>query len=322
MNKTDGLFAQLLNRNEPIILDGGLATELENQGFDLSSNLWSAKLLLENPQAIIDAHRAYYDAGAQITISASYQATQKAFMSLGKSASESQGLITQSIQLAKIAREDFLRENPEIINSPLVAASIGPYGASLADGSEYTGNYDIDDKGLAEFHRQRLHWLDSSGADVLACETIPSRQEAQVLCELLLQVNTPAWISFSCIDGKRCCDGSSIAEIARLFVDHPKVLAIGINCTSPLHINSLIREIKSVSPGLAIVVYPNSGEHYHADTGSWQGTSSPIECGAAAVNWYRSGAKLIGGCCRMGPAHIKEISHHLNEERMRIETGN
>ncbi len=165
--------------------------------------------------------------------------------------------------------------------------------------------------GLAEFHRHRLAWLDASSADVLACETIPSLQEARVLRQLLLDVATPAWVCFSCKDEKHCSDGTPLAECAALFVNHPKVLAVGINCTSPLYIDALIAEIKAAAPQLAIVVYPNSGEQYDAACNSWRGTSSPIECGAAAVNWRNKGARIIGGCCRIGPTHIREIARAL-----------
>ncbi len=311
MNTASYRFEQFLERAAPLILDGGLATELEAQGYGLSSELWSAELLLNNPQAIINAHRAYLDAGANCTISASYQATEQGFMSVGLSASDARQLIVQSVQLAKTARDDFLRDNLNATFTPLVAASIGPYGAALADGSEYTGDYDIDDEGLIEFHRQRLAWLDASDADVLACETIPGLAEARVLCQLLLDVATPAWVSFSCRDEKHCSDGTPIRECVALFNGHPRVLAVGINCTSPAYIDALIAEVKAATSQLAIVVYPNSGERYEASSNGWYGTCSPIECGAAAVNWRDSGASIIGGCCRMGPAHIAEIARAL-----------
>jgi homocysteine S-methyltransferase len=194
-------------------------------------------LLLNNPQAIVDAHRAYLDAGAHCTISASYQATEQGFMSLGSSVSEARQLIAKSVQLAMTARDDFLRDNPDSEVTPMVAASIGPYGAARADGSEYSGDYGIDDESLNEFHRDRLALLDASGADVLACETIPSLQEARILCELLRTVTTPAWVSFSCKDEKHCSDGTLLAQCAALFASHPRVLAVGINCTSPNYID-------------------------------------------------------------------------------------
>jgi homocysteine S-methyltransferase len=300
-------FEQILASGLPLILDGGLATELENRGYALDSVLWSAELLLNNQQVIVDVHRSYLEAGANCIISASYQATEQGFISLGATAGEARDLLVRSVELAMTARDEFVRDHATPELSPLVAASVGPYGASLADGSEYTGDYAIDARELAEFHRQRLALLDASGADVLACETIPSLSEACVLSQLLETVTTPAWVSFSCRDGKHCSDGTPIRECAVLFQDHPRVLAVGVNCTPPQYIDSLIAEIRAAAPQLAIVVYPNSGEHYDAGSNSWRGTCSPLECGAAALNWRNSGATIIGGCCRMGPAHIREM---------------
>ena len=304
------MFLDLLTENKTLLLDGGLATQLEAMGHDLNSELWSAKLLIEQPQAIVAAHRAYFEAGANCTISASYQASIEGFMKLGLSFDEAKHLITYSVELALKARDEFIAANPSQ-QLPLVAASVGPYGATLADGSEYTGNYHISDQALFDFHRERLHWLDQSGADILACETIPSLQEAKVLEQLLRDCQTPAWMSFSCRSGTELSDGSPIADCAKLFDHHPSVKAVGVNCTSPIYINELITTIKQACPQQNIVVYPNSGESYEASTNTWHGTASPLECGLAAKDWRSNGANIIGGCCRMGPDHIQQIKQQL-----------
>ncbi len=314
MNATDSnnnLFPQALKRPEPILLDGGLATELEARGYDINTDLWSAGLLQCDPQAIIDVHRAYLDAGAQCIISASYQASGQGFMQLGISANVADELIASSVLLARTARRQYLDDNPGTDPLPIVAASIGPYGATLHDGSEYTGNYGVSRDAIRRFHEERLRILDQAGADVLACETIPDYQEAQVLCELLEDVKNPAWISFSCRDERHISDGTPLEQAARLFRDHPRVLAIGINCTPPRLISSLIDRVKAAAPDKAIVVYPNSGEKYSAEKRSWSGTVSPGECAAAAEAWRDAGAKLIGGCCRMGPQHIAAMGEQL-----------
>jgi len=308
------LFAEALKRPEPILLDGGLATELEARGYDISTDLWSAGLLQSDPQAIIDVHRAFLDAGARCIISASYQASRQGFMSLGLSAKDADELIASSVSLARTARQQYLDDNSGADPAPIVAASVGPYGATLHDGSEYTGNYSIGQNALRDFHEERLPILDRAGADVLACETIPDYQEAQVLCELLENVKSPAWISFSCRDELHISDGTPLAEVADLFRDHPKVLAIGINCTAPRLISSLIDQVKAAAPDKAIVVYPNSGEKFDAEDRSWSGTVSPGECAAAAQSWRDAGAKLIGGCCRMGPQHIGAIREQLAKD--------
>ncbi len=308
--KSSLCFEQRLRQAGSIVLDGGLATELEAQGFELGTELWSAKMLQEQPEAIVAAHLAYFEAGAQCTISASYQATQAGLMGLGLSEPEADALMVLSVELAIQARDQFMALHPDA-SAPLVAASIGPYGASLADGSEYTGDYDIDDAALLAFHRDRLSLLDGSGADLLACETIPSIQEARVLHELLESTQLPAWVSFSCKDGKHLNDGTPIRECAQLFAGHPRVKAIGVNCSSPAHINSLIKTIRAENTGLEVVVYPNSGETYDAQENCWHGTATALECGVAAKSWLNSGAKIVGGCCRMGPEHISEIANRV-----------
>ncbi len=315
MNSRKSNFEKFLEQDKPIILDGGLGSELNDRGYDISTPLWSAGLLIDSPQAIIDAHRAYLDAGAQCITSASYQASITGFATMGLSPEQAKELFIKSVDLAKSAIDEFLQQNPDCGYQPLVAASIGPYGAFVADGSEYSGDYGVDNATLLEFHRQRLIWLDAAGADVLACETIPSIQEAVVLSQLLEQVNTPAWLSFSCQDERLLNDGNTLRQAVALFEHHPRVLAIGVNCTAPQFIQSLIGEIRSASWDRAIVVYPNSGGHYDADDKVWHGIETPLECAAAARSWYEAGAKIIGGCCRMGPAHIREMARESGTER-------
>ncbi len=308
------VFIEALAGPGTILLDGGLATELEARGCDIGTELWSAGLLRSDPQAIIDVHRAYLDAGAQCIISASYQASRQGFMSLGMSVQAADELITSSVSLAKMARQQYLDDNPGTDPLPIVAASVGPYGATLHDGSEYTGNYGVGRDAIRRFHEERLAILDRAGADVLACETIPDYQEAQVLCELLEDVRSPAWISFSCRDERCINDGTPVEKVASLFRDHPRVQAVGINCTPPRLILRLIEQIKVAAPDKAIVVYPNSGEKYNAEKRSWSGTVSPVECAVAAKAWRDAGAKLIGGCCRMGPQHIAAMSEYLTRK--------
>jgi len=307
------VFAKALERRSPLVLDGGLATQLEAQGHDLGSTLWSAALLRSNPQAIALAHRAFLEAGAECIISASYQASRAGFMSLGLSAADADRLIASAVEIAIAARDAFLSERPGTESAPLVAASIGPYGAVLHDGSEYRGNYSIGRKPLREFHEPRLRLLDDCGADVLACETIPDRNEADVLAELLETAKTPAWISFSCRDERSISDGTPIADAAGRFRGHEKVLAVGINCTAPQFVTRLIGEVRRAVPGKAIVVYPNSGERYDARDNTWHGTVTPLDCAAASREWQAAGATIIGGCCRMGPAHITAMRDALRQ---------
>ena len=307
-------FEKGLARGSPIVLDGGLATELEAQGYDIGTGLWSAALLQSDPAAIVAAHLAYLEAGAEIIISASYQASHMGFAELGLSEGQADDLIISSIELACTARQRFLDVHPETDRAPIVAASIGPYGAALHDGSEYTGNYDIDEVGLRRFHERRLTLLDESRADVLACETIPNRVEAGVLCELLGNARLPAWVSFACRDERSISDTTPLQEAAAMFRDHPRVLALGVNCTAPHFISSLINEIKTAAPGKAIIVYPNSGETYDVSSNSWFGEESAIEYAGAAKNWYDAGAVIIGGCCRIGPKDISILRATVTDQ--------
>jgi homocysteine S-methyltransferase len=291
----------------PLLLDGGLSNELEKQGCNLNHNLWSAKLLESNPEAIILAHINYLESGAQCIITSSYQATLPGFMAIGYDKPSASGLILKSVQLAEEARSRFLSLNPHA-SKPLIAASIGPYGAYLADGSEYRGDYVISDQELRDFHEPRINLLDNSTADILACETIPGFQEARVLSEILENVKKPAWISFSCKDGKHISDGTPIEQCAAYFAHHPTVFAIGVNCTSPEFISALIRSIKTKSGNKKIVVYPNSGAVYHAESKTWSGLSDLSSCEIMVKEWMDLGADIIGGCCGVGPQQIKAMS--------------
>jgi homocysteine S-methyltransferase len=296
----------------PFLLDGGLSNELERQGCDLNQKLWSAKLLESNPEAIILAHLSYLESGAQCIITSSYQATLLGFMAIGYDKSAASALILKSVQLAEEARNRFLLSNPHA-SKPLIAASIGPYGAYLADGSEYRGDYVISDQELRDFHEPRINLLDNSAADILACETIPSFREAKVLSEILETTKKPAWISFSCKDGKHISDGTPIDKCATLFSNHPTVFAVGVNCTSPEFISGLIQSIKTKSGNKKIVVYPNSGATYHAESKTWSNLSNLSSCEIMAKEWMNLGADIVGGCCGIGPQQIKAMSKIISK---------
>ena len=306
-------FRDALARAQPLILDGGLATQLEAQGCDIGNALWSASLLVENPQAIVDANRAFLEAGAECIASASYQASREGFAQRGMTADEADALMLRSVELTMQARDAFVATaSPNFI--PLVAASIGPYGAVLHDGSEYRGDYLVGGDELRRFHDARLRLFDASGADVLAFETIPSLPEAEALADLLADCRTPAWVSFSCKDDRHISDGSSIESVVALFRDHPVVEAIGINCTPPQFATALVQRIRETVPDKAVIAYPNSGEVYDATSNSWSGTVTPLDYAGAAREWHLAGAKIIGGCCRTGPAHIAAISEALSRQ--------
>lgn len=291
-----------------LVLDGGLATELERRGADLSDALWSARLLADDPALIRQVHLDYYWAGADCGISASYQATIPGFVARGLSAAEARMLLRRSVQLVAEARDAFWDAGPHPRRlRPLVAASVGPYGAYLADGSEYRGDYGLDEDALLAFHRERWELLANSGADLLACETLPSFAEARALARLLAETPAAAaWFSFSCRDDARISDGTPIAECAAYLSGRPGVVAIGVNCTPPRFIPNLIRALTAAST-TPVIVYPNSGEAYDPVARRWYGESVPAEFGTFSREWRKLGAALIGGCCRTTPAHIRQV---------------
>ncbi len=298
-----------------LMLDGGLATELEERGYQLDDNLWSARILLDEPEAIRAVHYDYLKAGADCISTASYQATVEGFTDAGISEEEARSLISLSVSLAEDARERFLKSDEYDSAArlrPLIAGAVGPYGAMLADGSEYRGDYGVSDRVLSLFHEPRWEILSNSSVDLLALETIPSFQEAKILLNLLNQSSGKfAWISFSCKDGERISDGTPIRECASLFESCENVAAIGVNCTDPKYISSLIRQVRLGAPGKLVIVYPNSGELYDTEKRSWiAGNDSGIN-GFDSARWYEEGARLIGGCCRIGPRQINELHETL-----------
>ncbi len=291
----------------PLILDGGLSNELKAQGYDLSHQLWTAKLIASSSEAIIQAHLAYLNAGAQCLITSSYQASIQGFLDAGYDRVAAEKLLLKTVTLAETAIEKYQIANKSK-QQPLIATSIGPYGAYLADGSEYRGNYNITDSALAAFHWTQFQLLETTNADLYACETIPSLQEAKVLSQLLRKATKPAWISFSCKDESHISDWTTIQEGAALFKNHPNVFAIGVNCTAPKYISGLIKTLKSAVGDKKIIVYPNSGMIYNATTKTWHGTADPITFVEKAKEWRALGADIIGGCCQIGPEHIRGVS--------------
>ena len=303
-------ISSILDHHSALVIDGALATELERRGYDLNDDLWSAKILLEQPEAIKQLHFDYFKAGADCAITASYQATVPGFVRHGLTEMEALALIQKSVKIAIATRDEFWADetNRAGRSKPFVAASVGPYGAFLANGEEYVGNYGLTEKELMDFHRPRMRALIEAGADMLACETIPSLLEAQAIAKLLKEFpNITAWISFSARDEKHISEGQVFADCVRLLQDDPQIAAIGINCTAPKYIPSLIREGKKETDK-PILVYPNLGERYDAEKNDWDGHPATESFGEEAKIWYDTGARMIGGCCRTTPEDIGVIA--------------
>lgn len=278
-----------------VISDGGLATELESRGYELGGGLWSARLLADDPDAIRSVHAAYFAAGARIATTASYQASIDGFVGRGGDRAEAVELLRRSVRLAAEARAAL----PEPAGR-WVAASVGPYGAALADGSEYRGRYGLSADRLADWHRPRLEVLAGAGADVIALETVPDLVEAEALVRLVGQTGVRAWLSYT-IEGVRTRAGQPLAEAFAL-AEAPGIVAVGVNCCDPADVPEAIATARSVT-SRPVIVYPNSGERWE---GHWTGSIGYTA--AAAQGWIDAGARVVGGCCRVGPDLIANLT--------------
>lgn len=300
------------------VLDGGLATELERAGCDLASPLWSGEVLRTQPEKVLAVHRSYLEAGADCLLTASYQLSAMGFQEIGlaepAAGQAARQAIQQSVALAEQARCEYNQAEVNAGRKPRriwIAGSLGAYGAALHNGAEFRGNYNIDHASLVTFHAERIDAMRDTPADFLAFETVPSLAEADAILEALAPFpNIAAYISFTCRDDTYTGHSEPIEVCARLLDAAPNIIAVGINCTAPRFILSLIQKIRTVSTK-RIAVYPNSGETWVAETRGWTGSSDPGAFGDMAHDWRRAGADWIGGCCRTGPEHIRSVAAAL-----------
>ncbi|MDY0000183.1 MAG: homocysteine S-methyltransferase [Polyangia bacterium] len=327
-------IATLLAAQPVVILDGGLGSELGFRGHDLRDHLWSARLLVDDPGAIKQLHIDYLEAGADVVTTASYQVSYEGFQSRGLARSAVDHLLRRSVSLARDACDAIWEEcespasgkaGNERISSlrsatvdssasggrvrPLVAASVGPYGAAKGDGSEYVGRYGLSSKNLADWHRQRMETLAQAGADLLACETIPCIEEAEALLGLLAEEpRLKAWMSFSCRDGEHISQGELFEEAVALCADSPQVIAVGLNCVKPRFVSSLLRAARGVAKGKPLIAYPNSAETWDPGVRAFvPGDVNDSDISQYAPMWRDEGALLLGGCCRIRPADIRRL---------------
>ncbi|KAJ4365648.1 AdoMet-homocysteine methyltransferase [Neocucurbitaria cava] len=339
-SKINRISTEITNGN-PIILDGALATYLESLGADISGALWSADILIKNPSLIKQTHLDYYRAGATVAITASYQASIAGLTKhLDLSEKQARDVIQKSVQLARQARDEYVAEtlaalsqkekdkivtnggsiahHEQSIRSRLfIAGSVGPYGAFLADGSEYRGDYSLPSDDMKAFHRGRIQALVGAGVDLLACETIPSKSEAEALLQLLRTEfpDVEAWFSFTLRDSSHISDGTPLTEIATLFTGGRKqVVALGFNCVPDDVALDALRNLATLIEGMPLVVYPNSGEQWNAKAREWEGNRTEGSLLAEkTVEWWNAGARLIGGCCRTTPDDIRVMNKALHE---------
>jgi len=284
----------------PLVADGGLATELEARGHDLSDPLWSARLLIDGPGEITAAHLVFYRAGASIATTASYQASFDGFAARGIDRAEAVRLLRRSVALADAARAELADDG----RPRWVAASVGPYGAALADGSEYRGRYGLSVPQLTAWHRPRLEVLADAGADVLAVETVPDLDEAEAVGAVLAELGVPAWLSYSVV-GERTRAGQPLTEAFAVAAGVAEIVAVGVNCCDPADVPPAIATARQVT-GKPVIVYPNSGEGWDADRRAWAGPRRYHP--ADARRWVADGVRIVGGCCRVFPADIAQLA--------------
>ncbi|SDQ24021.1 homocysteine S-methyltransferase [Actinopolyspora saharensis] len=290
-----------------LIADGGLATELEARGHDLSDALWSARLLAESPEEVEAAHLAFFRAGSVIATTASYQASFAGFAAHGIERDEAVGLLRRGVEVARRARAAVSGDGRQ----RWVAASVGPYGAFLADGSEYRGRYGVSVDELRRWHRPRLDVLAEAGAELLALETVPDVDEARALVSLLEGTGVPAWLSYN-VAGGRTRAGQPLSEAFAVAAGVPEIVAVGVNCCCPDEVPAAVATARRVT-GKPVIVYPNSGEGWDAVREDWTG---PVRYSAeSARQWVAAGAEVVGGCCRVGPAAIAELTRAVRDAR-------
>ncbi|KAL3047859.1 hypothetical protein OYC64_021928 [Pagothenia borchgrevinki] len=317
MGSSAGLRLYMSDNNGPLILDGGLATELEAQGIKLQGDpLWSARLLHTNPQAIKDAHYRFLLSGADVITTATYQASVSGFMNhLDVSCDRAKELMMSGVHLAKETVEKFVSDtHPTGRRRPLVAGSVGPYGAFLLDGSEYTGAYaeKMSEEDFKVWHRPQIECLAAAGADFVAFETIPSLKEAKALVDLLREFpDVKAWLSFSCKDGRSLSDGSLFSEAVQAVIGSDQLVAVGVNCCPPALLQPLLDSAASLGTDPCWVVYPNSGEDWDSEHGWRTSKTASSSIPKLSHTWRKQGAALIGGCCRIGPDEIAELRREL-----------
>lgn len=298
-------WTTLLEEHEVVTLDGGLATELERAGANLDNPLWSGLVLRSQPELILQCHQSYFEAGAQVATTASYQLTHEGMRAAGLDSSDFGPLMARSITLAREAARDF----------GVVAGSVGPYGAMLNDGSEYTGDYDVSEEALKAFHLPRIRALSEGAVDVIALETFPSLAEALAAVEVVSEVGSvPCWVSLTCRDSNTTASGEPLHACAQSLSQFPQVSAVGVNCVSPEVAIGAV-ELLHDSTDLPVVAYPNSGERYDASDGSWDKRPSHMTAAQISRALVDAGATIVGGCCRTDP---RWISAARKEYRRRL----
>ena len=295
-----------------IVLDGAMSDELERQGVQTNNKLWTATALIDQLDKVYQAHMDYFNAGAELIITDTYQANVQAFEKAGYSKTEAEQFIRNAVKIAKKARDDFEKQTGK---HNYVAGTIGAYGAYLADGSEYRGDYQLTSDEYLAFHLPRLKLVLAEKPDLIALETQPKLAEpVTVLDWLKEQRQIPVYVSFTLKDAKHLSDGTPIAEAVKKISQYQQVFAIGINCVSPTIVQDALSEFSQYTKK-PLVVYPNLGASYDPQIKQWRKFTNDFNFEELTKSWYQAGARLIGGCCTTGPKEINQIKQAIDELR-------
>ncbi len=306
-------LTSLIRKNGVLIIDGAMSTALENMGCNLNDSLWSAKVLLEDPDKIRIVHRDYFDAGANIAITASYQATEQIFVDKGYTSEKARELVELSVALARQARGEFVRDNPRKQKEDLlIAGAIGPYGAYLANGAEFTGAYNLTEQQYRDFHKLRLEALINAGSDFLAIETMPRFDETRTVLRMTEEHGASCWITVTLKDSGHMCDGTPLEELGRLCGESDACEAVGINCVKRELVSEALRRL-SKATSKPLIVYPNSGETYDPNTKTWSNRPHTLGWEHFVPKWHSLNALCIGGCCRTVASDILQIANLMKE---------
>ncbi|PAY54418.1 homocysteine S-methyltransferase [Ligilactobacillus salivarius] len=305
-------FTEFLT-NHTVVLDGAMSTPLERLGADTNNDLWTAKALIDNEELVYEVHKMYFEAGADLIITDTYQANVQAFEKVGYSEKEARNLIKKAVKIAQKARDDYENKTGK---HNYIAGTIGPYGAYLANGSEYRGDYELSTKEYQQFHLPRIEELATTGVDILAIETQPKLDEVLAILELLKEKypQQKLYVSYTLSDDDTISDGTPLPRAIHALEDYLQVIAVGINCVKLELVEPALKNMKEITDK-HLIVYPNSSAVYDPKSKTWSQPKTSATFEELIPNWYEAGARIIGGCCTTGPKEIKTVADFIKRNK-------
>lgn len=305
-------FTEFLT-NHTVVLDGAMSTPLERLGADTNNDLWTAKALIDNEELVYEVHKMYFEAGADLIITDTYQANVQAFEKVGYSEKEARNLIKKAVKIAQKARDDYENKTGK---HNYIAGTIGPYGAYLANGSEYRGDYELSVEEYQQFHLPRIEELVNAEVDILAIETQPKLDEVLAILELLKEKypQQKVYVSYTLSDDDTISDGTPLPRAIHALEDYSQVIAVGINCVKLELVEPALKNMKEITDK-HLIVYPNSSAVYNPKSKTWSQTKTSATFEELIPNWYEAGARIIGGCCTTGPKEIKAVADFIKRNK-------